>query len=244
MLKFFVHRDGKPADGWPLAHAGIVAADGATAPGEIRVDQGLLTVAPQNPGPVSLEVLYAPWEGEASVGDDRRALLTTTLLPQRERPYLLSLELARKQLMRFLNALEDWNLAMLPAEHEAVSTFERAREDFSAALVSWRSMQTDDLQADDPAIAAADEKSRRALRDAIEASEMLVAESVRRGLAARADGSWFAEAVERAERSLGRPAGKPVSVVKAPEANSVTLAGVARVGCAVDPQSFEPGAQA
>jgi GH35 family endo-1,4-beta-xylanase len=123
-------------------------------------------------------------------------------------------------------------------------TFERAREDFSAALVSWRSVQKVDLRADDPAIAAADEKARRALRDAAEASELLVAEAVRAGLSARADGSWFGDAMERAERSLGRPAGKPVAVVKAPEAHGVTLAGVARVGCGVDPTSFEPAAQA
>jgi hypothetical protein len=237
MLKFFVHRDGGPADRWPLAHAGIVAADGATAPGEVRIEHGLLIVAPKNPGPVSLEVLFPPSEG-------RELLLTTTLLPQRERPYLLSLELARKQLMRFLNALEEWNLAMLPGDHSALVTFERAREDFSAALVSWRSVTTEAPDADDPGIAAAEEKSRRALRDAAEASDLLVAEAVRRGLAARADGSWFAEAVERAEKSIGRPAGKPVAVVKAPEAHGVTLAGVSRVGCAVDPSSFEPGAQA
>lgn len=244
MLKFFVHRDGGPAEGWPLAHAGIVAADGATAPGEVRIEHGVLTVAPTNTGPVSLEILFPLGHNGNGSGPDREVLLTTTLLPQREWPYLLSLELARKQLMRFLNALEEWNLAMLPADHPALVTFERAREDFSAALVSWRSVQKEGLTADDPDIAAADEKSRRAVRDAAEASELLVAEAVAEGLAARADGSWFSDAIERAERSIGRPAGKPVAVVKAPEAHGVTLAGVARVGCAVDPSGFEPPAQA
>ncbi|MFI4881666.1 MAG: endo-1,4-beta-xylanase [Phycisphaerales bacterium JB064] len=243
MLKFFVHRDGGPADGWPLAHAGIVASDGATAPGEIRLEHGLLTVAPKNSGTVSLEVLFPLGDGGEG-RPKREVLLTTTLLPQRERPYLLSLELARKQLMRFLNALEEWNLAMLPAEHPALVTFERAREDFSAALVSWRNVQRENADADDPALVAAESKSRRALADASEASELLVAEAVKRGLAARADGSWFADAVERAERSIGRPATKPVAVVKAPEAHGVTLAGVARVGCSVDPRSFEEPAQA
>jgi GH35 family endo-1,4-beta-xylanase len=244
MLKFFVHRDGGPAGGWPLAHAGIIAADGATAPGEVRVEHGVLAVTPKNAGPVSLEVLFPVNQGGNGSGPAREVLLTTTLLPQRQWPYLLSLELARKQLMRFLNALEEWNLTMLPSDHPALVTFERAREDFSAALVSWRSVQKVDLRADDPAIAAADEKARRALRDAAEASELLVAEAVRAGLSARADGSWFGDAMERAERSLGRPAGKPVAVVKAPEAHGVTLAGVARVGCGVDPTSFEPAAQA
>lgn len=241
MLKFFVHRDDGPADGWPLAHAGIVSADGATAPGEIRLEHGVLVVAPKSSGPVSLEVLFPL--GQVGEGKpNREVLLTTTLLPQRDRPYLLSLELARKQLMRFLNALEEWSLAMLPAEHPALVTFERAREDFSAALVSWRSVQGND--ADDPALVTAEAKSRRALADASEASELLVGEAVRRGLASRADGSWFADAVERAERSIGRPAGKPVAIVKAPEAHGVTLAGVARVGCAVDPRGFTEAAQA
>lgn len=241
MLQFFVQRDGRPADQWPLRHAGIIAADGSTAPGELSVGQGLLTVAPQGPATVSLEVLF-PLDG----GPDRprrEVMLSTTLLPQRARPYLLSLELARKQVMRFLNALEEWNLAMLPADHRALVTFERAREDFSAALVSWRSVQESGANADDPSVAEADAKARRALADACEAGEWLVAEAVDRGLAARANGSWFAEAVERAERSIGRPAAKPVSVVKAPESLGVTLAGVARVGCLVDPASFEPAAQ-
>ncbi len=243
MLKFFVHRDGGPADGWPLAHAGIVAADGATAPGEVRVERGVLTVTPSNAGPVSLEVLFPLGLANGSK-PSREVLLTTTLLPQRERPYLLALELARKQLMRFLNALEEWNLAMLPADHPALVTFERAREDFSGALVSWRGVRTESLEADDPAIATADEKSRRALADAADASELLVSEAVSRGIEARADGSWFADAVARAERSIGRPANKPIAVVKAPEAHGVTLAGVARVGCVVDPSGFEPAAQA
>ena len=242
MLQFFVHRDGGPAGQWPLRHAGIVAADGSTAPGEISILDGLLTVATRHGGTVSLEVLF-PLDG----GPDRpgrELLLSTTLLPQRPSPYLLALELARKQVMRFLNALEDWNLAMLPADHRALVTFERAREDFSAALVSWRSVQANGAKADDPGVGEADAKARRALNDACEAGEWLVAEAVARGLAARADGSWFADAVERAERSIGRPATKPVSVVKAPEAHGVALAGVARVGSGVDPASFEPTAQA
>ena len=244
VLTFFVHRDGGPADGWPLAHAGIVAPDGSTAPGEIRAEHGVLRVLPKSEGPVSLEVLFPLPQSAPGSPADRELLLTTTLLPQRERPYLLSLELARKQLMRFLNALEDWNLAMLAADHPALTTFERAREDFSAALVAWRSVQRDEANADDPAMATAESKARRALIDASEASELLVGESVRRGLAARADNSWFTEAVERAERSIGRAATKPIAVVKAPEAHGVTLAGVARIGCGVDPRTFTEAAQA
>ena len=242
MLKFLVHRDGGPAEGWPLAHAGIIASDGSTAPGEIRIAHGELTVIPKDPGTVSLEILFPLSESDANAKADRQLLLTTTLLPQRDRPYLLSLELARKQLMRFLNALEEWNLAMLPGDHAALRTFERAREDFSSALVSWRSVEGQGAQPDDPALVTAESKARQALIDASDAGELLVREAVGQGLKARADGSWFADAMARAERSIGRPAGKAIAVVKAPEAHGVTLAGVARVGCAVDPRVFaEPG---
>ncbi|MEQ8845979.1 MAG: endo-1,4-beta-xylanase [Phycisphaerales bacterium] len=244
MLKFLVHRDGGPADGWPLAHAGIVAADGATAPGEIRLEHGLLVVLPKNPGPASLEVLFPLAQSGPGASADQVLLLSTTLLPQRDRPYLLSLELARKQLMRFLNALEDWNLAMLPGQHPALELFERGREDFSAALVSWQSVRGDGADPDDPALVTAEAKSRQALIDACQAGELLVRESVDRGLAARADGSWFAEAKARAERSIGRAATKPIAVVKAPEAHGVSLAGVARVGCAIEPRVFTEQAQA
>jgi len=244
MLKFLVHREGGPADGWPLAHAGIVGADGATAPGEIRVQHGELLVLPKNPGPVSLEILFPLSQSDANAKADRELLLTTTLLPQRDRPYLLSLELARKQLMRFLNALEEWNLAMLPGDHEAVKTFERAREDFSSALVSWRSVEGHGAEPDDPALVTAEAKARRALIDASDAGELLVNEAVGNGLSARADGSWFSDAMARAERSIGRPAGKAIAVVKAPEAHGVTLAGVARIGCAIDPRIFGEPAQA
>ncbi|MEO1278949.1 MAG: endo-1,4-beta-xylanase [Planctomycetota bacterium] len=242
MLKFLVHRDGGPAEGWPLAHAGIIAPDGSTAPGEIRITHGELTVVPKDQGPISLEILFPLSESDANTKADRKLLLTTTLLPQRDRPYLLSLELARKQLMRFLNALEEWNLAMLPGDHEAIRTFERAREDFSSALVSWRSVEGHGAQPDDPALVTAESKARRALIDASDAGELLVREAAGQGLKARADGSWFSDAMARAERSIGRPAGKAIAVVKAPEAHGVTLAGVARVGGAVDPRVFaEPG---
>ena len=211
MLKFLVHRAGGPAESWPLAHAGIVAADGSTAPGEIRLTHGELAVIPKDGGPVSLEILFPLSESDASAKADRHLLLTTTLLPQRDRPYLLSLELARKQLMRFLNALEEWNLAMLPRAHPALRTFERAREDFSSALVSWRSVEGHGAQPDDPALVTAESKGRRALIDASDAGELLVREAVERGRKARADGSWFSEAMARAERSIGRPAGKAIA---------------------------------
>jgi len=241
MLRFCALRGGREAEGWPLRYAGLVGPDGSGLGGRVAFEDGLLVVTPAAPTPVSLSLLF-PVDRDSGQ-PHRELLLSTTLLPQHDRPYLLSLELARKQVMRFLNALEAWRLAELPATHPALSRFERAREDFSAALVAWRSVRLDAGRPPADAVAAADEVARRALRDGVEAGDLLVDEAVSRGLASRADGSRFADALSRAESSLGRPAKQPVAVVKAPESRGVVVAGVARVGCVVQPGRQTPQAQ-
>ena len=61
--------------------------------------------------------------------------LQTCLLPDREKPYLLSLELARHRLMLILNKLEDWALFDLPPTDPGLALFERARQAFTQAVV-------------------------------------------------------------------------------------------------------------
>ncbi|MEO1007360.1 MAG: endo-1,4-beta-xylanase [Planctomycetota bacterium] len=241
MLRFFVLRGGRPADAWPLHHAMLVAADGSTAQGRARVEAGMLIAETETASPVSLELL-TPLEGGAEARD-RELMLSTTLLPHRERPYLLSLELARKQVMRFLNALESWNLADIPPDGTAMQTFNRARQDFSTAVVAWRSVRVDDGDADMDGVIAADRLARRALVDAVEAGEELVREATARGIAARSDGSVFKDALARAERSLGRTAESTIAVVKAPETSGVAMAGVAKLGCTVSPRRFDDASQ-
>jgi len=61
--------------------------------------------------------------------------LRTCLLPPRDKPYLLTLELARHRIMLFLNKLESWALSGLSADTEVMKLFERAREAFTRSLV-------------------------------------------------------------------------------------------------------------
>src|SRR5690606_8534295 len=72
--------------------------------------------------------------------------LQTCLLPERtagQRPYLLSLELARHRLMLFLNKLEDWALFDLPATHPVMQRFEQARTAFTDAVVRQAAVEAE-----------------------------------------------------------------------------------------------------
>ena len=104
--------------------------------------------------------------------------LQTCLLPERDRPYLLDLELARHRIMLFLNKLEEWGLSAIPADSEVMIEFEEARALFTEAL-------TTPAGADRGFTAAQADFARRALAKAIEASEKLAMLSAERQLAHR-----------------------------------------------------------
>ena len=101
---------------------------------------------------------------EAEPGVDRLGIMTlhTCLLPDREEPYLLSLELARRRIMTFLNKLEDWGLFDISPDDPVMQMFERARQAFTDALVAHRN-------GDGGFSAEADRLARRALALAVDA---------------------------------------------------------------------------
>jgi hypothetical protein len=73
---------------------------------------------------------------QADLGDAGVLMLQTCLLPPREEPYDLSVELARHRIKMFIQKSEDWQMfdpAMAP---RAVETFEEARNTFTNALIS------------------------------------------------------------------------------------------------------------
>ncbi len=100
------------------------------------------------------------------VGECGVCSLQTCLLPDREEPYLLSLELARHRIMLFLNKLEEWVNGDIPAEEPAFTLFERARSSFTKALSASRGE-------DGAYTKEQDELAREALCVAIQASERL-----------------------------------------------------------------------
>lgn len=102
---------------------------------------------------------------QVDVGEVGVLLLQTCLLPRRERPYLLSLELARHRVMLFLVKLEDWLEGASPPE-EPMTAFERAEATFMRALAV-------DTRAGEDALVAQDALAREALAQAIDATEKL-----------------------------------------------------------------------
>ncbi len=102
--------------------------------------------------------------------------LDTCLLPDSERPYLLSLELARRRIMLFLVKLEEWGLFDLPASDPIIADFERARAAFTEALVAGHGPDGYTLEQD--------RLARRALVIAIDAGERLAARRTRTPAAA------------------------------------------------------------
>lgn len=102
---------------------------------------------------------------QVDAGEVGVLLLQTCLLPRRDRPYLLSLELARHRVMLFLVKLEDWLEGATPPD-DPMRAFEQAEATFMRALAV-------DTRPGDDAIDRQDALAREALAQAIDATEKL-----------------------------------------------------------------------
>jgi hypothetical protein len=154
MLKFLVYEDGRPAQQWPLRHAHLLGPDDVGVKGTVRFRDGLICCEKNAEGAAAL-ALQVELEGAGEL------VLQTCLLPEREEPYVLSVELARHRLMRCLQKQEDWAMFELGDDHPAMRKYLRARRKFIEAL----------SELDDPD--EADRLGWEALRTGIEASERL-----------------------------------------------------------------------
>jgi len=153
MLRFAVYDENGPAADWPLVNAHLVAAEDLPVRGEISFEGGVINCRKRGAQAVGLCLQYDA--GAAGI-----LMLQTCLLPDREDPYILSVELARHRIKMFLAKLEEWVMFDLSAEHPAMQLWEEARQLSTEAWIS-----ADPLQAD---LAA-----KRSLIQAIEASERL-----------------------------------------------------------------------
>src|SRR4051812_42971057 len=143
MLSFAVFDERGPARDWPLRRAHLfTTADEVPLHGEVRLEDGVIRcskAATESAGlalqfPVDLPPgEHPPAPGQGLLG---LLMLRTSLLPERDEPYLLSLELARHRIMLVLNKLEEWQLFDLPPEHPVMRQFEHAPGEFTAALVA------------------------------------------------------------------------------------------------------------
>ena len=123
--------------------------------GEVSFQDGLILCDKHESGTASLALQHR-------VGDLGEMTLTTCLLPERNDPYLLSLELARHRLMMLYTKLEDWGMFDLQNDHPVNRRAEQAKQYFIEALC---------LQRDDPA--ASDRIAQQCLVTALDGSEEL-----------------------------------------------------------------------
>ena len=153
MLSFAVFSNGKPAEKVSLAGAYVVGTDDVPLRAEISFKNGVIQCKKRAAGPAGLALVWPMPE----IGN---ILLETIRVPERERPYILQVELARGRLMRVNHKLEDWGLAEYAGAEELIAQVGQGRELLIKAL-----------QADTPADAAA--LGDDALKVAVKASEEL-----------------------------------------------------------------------
>ncbi|MEM7629361.1 MAG: endo-1,4-beta-xylanase [Planctomycetota bacterium] len=252
MLSFLVFDNNRPAAGRPLRHAYLVGPEGVPVAGEIHDEDGLIHCVKTTTEAAGLATqvdLDQPTLDEFMPADEAAELglvplgsltLQTCLLPERNAPYLLSLELARHRIMLFLNKLEQWQLAHLAPTDPVMRLFELARLAFTDALVAQRHEAPPECRGFSP---DAHKLALRALWLAVEASERLAARHAQQQFTQRADGSLY--------RSLAEAAGHQPPAKGAPppimnqQSFGVVVPQPPAIGVAVSPGAFgDPAKQA
>ncbi len=127
MYKFQVFKDGQTPDAWPIRNGHLLGADGNALAADITWSGGMITVVKKEAGIAAFAIQH-------KVGDLGELTLQTTLLPEREEPYILALELARHRLMVLYVRLEEWSMFDLGEDHAVNIRLKRARQLFMDAL--------------------------------------------------------------------------------------------------------------
>ncbi len=155
MHRFLLFEEGRPATSVVLRNAYMIGADGSAMRADIAFIDGEIRCQKRESG-------VAAFATQVPVGDCGELTLQTCLLPERDEPYLLMLELARHRLMVLYNKLEDWGMFDIGPDHPVTKRADLARRLFIEALC----YQRDDA-------AKADRLARDALIAAIDGSEEL-----------------------------------------------------------------------
>jgi hypothetical protein len=247
MLTFAVFDNQGPASSFELRHAHVCGPDDIVLTGDIEFADGLVELGKRVDGAAALGLQF-PVEGVDVPGLGRLGggLLTlrTCLLPERPAAYLLSLELARHQLMLLLNKLEEWSLFDLAPDDPTAALIERAREAFTHALVVQREAPGSGTAARARVHAGytleGDRAARAALNACVAAGEGVAMLAARQGHERRISGALAAAA------SHPEPAGA-ISDHEAKAARGQLVASpgailpeMPRVGVRVNPAAFVP----
>ncbi|MBC23098.1 MAG: hypothetical protein CMJ32_04175 [Phycisphaerae bacterium] len=129
MLKFEVFNESGLASEWPLVNAHLLGRDNVPVPCKIRFNNGRIECEGGGNQAVALCLQF-------DVSPIGKFMLQTTLLPHRQEPYNLALELARHRIQYVLAKSEDWQMTDPALGQGAMDTWERSREAFTAAIIS------------------------------------------------------------------------------------------------------------
>ncbi len=136
MLCFDVYRDGAPVGDVDLAGAYLFGQEGTPVRADLAAADGQVSCTKRSAGACGLTLL---WEA----GRAGKFLVSTSRLPERDKPYNLIVELARAQIMRVAQKQEEWGLFDYP---DATAL----NEEFGVVQAKF----IESLKADDPAEAA------------------------------------------------------------------------------------------
>jgi len=186
--------------------ASIVGPDGVPATGNASVSGSVIrcekttTEAAALSLPVTLDARALAAVGAVQLPDGSalaplgELVLQTCLLPERERSYLLTLELARHRMMLILNKLEEWRSFEIAADDPVMRLIDFARDAFTQALVASRAAPEPNPEAERLAL--------RALWISIEASERFVAAQMALDFGAAARAAMHRNATEELDSTL------------------------------------------
>ncbi len=153
MLRFAVHDTSGAGPEFSLEGVMLFDQEDLVVPGTVEFVDGHVECRRHGSRAVGLGLLF-------DTGSSGKLSLQTCLLPDRNEPYRLLVELARHRIAIFLVKSEEWQMLDLSDDHPAMQLWESARQHLTRALVTR-----------DPVVA--DEQAMTALNMGIEASERL-----------------------------------------------------------------------
>jgi hypothetical protein len=150
-----------------LRQAYVIGKEDLPVPGVVSPEAGGTSVICRKsiPGAAAMAV-------QVDCGSHGLLNLRTCLLPDRDKPYVLNLELARRRIMLLINKIEEWGWSDTPTSDPIMKGLDRSRELFTQALVA--SAPTDQCRL-----------ARESILVALEAGESLAIRGAERSLAAR-----------------------------------------------------------
>tara|TARA_R110000737_G_scaffold2923_16_gene9792 strand:- start:37266 stop:38963 length:1698 start_codon:yes stop_codon:yes gene_type:complete len=240
MLRF-VSIDPTPTFTGTLPGAYLVGKDNVAITGEVTVRDGIVVCEKGTSEAAAIAVqLDLGQDRLDQLGSDTTIegvtlkplgtwTLQTCLLPQRENPYLLVLELARHRIMLCLTKLEDWQSIESTEGTLPMRLLDAARSAFVQALVH----APDSIQPDSQAAKLA----LRALWIALEASERLALLQAQTDFPARINGSMY-EAIDTEHTEASRR-----KAILHPTRGGVMLPLKPAIGTVVSPHVFAPMTQ-